>query len=325
MTERAHGRHRAAGRYNPATELATLVSEASTPLLKGSAVLAATGGLVAAVAVPAVAADTEAVAESRPAAAAPAAAAPAVAAPETVTPSVTAQAFGALTVEAVKKPEGPPRWLVEQRQREAQEAREAEQAQAAQEAREAEEARAARDAERESQAAQEQAGQSESSSADATSSQPSAGGSGSSSSTSSSSSSTSASGSSSSGSGSSSTTAKQSAPPATSGGVIGIAKQYTGTPYVYGGSSPSGFDCSGFTQYVFGKAGKSLPRVTTAQQAATVPVSNPQPGDLVFFGSPAWHVGIYVGNGQMIDAPRTGKSVSVRPVFSGVSGYGRVQ
>ena len=313
MTERAHGRHRAAGRYNPATELATLVSEASTPLLKGSAVLAATGGLVAAVAVPAVAADTEAVAESRPAAAAPAAAAPAVAAPETVTPSVTAQSFGALTVEAVKKPEGPPRWLVEQRQREAQEAREAEQAQAAQEAREAEEARAARDAERESQAEQEQAAQSESSSADATSSQSSAGGSGSSSSTSSS------------GSGSSSTTAKQSAPPATSGGVIGIAKQYTGTPYVYGGSSPSGFDCSGFTQYVFAKAGKSLPRVTTAQQAATVPVSNPQPGDLVFFGSPAWHVGIYVGNGQMIDAPRTGKSVSVRPVFSGVSGYGRVQ
>ncbi len=125
---------------------------------------------------------------------------------------------------------------------------------------------------------------------------------------------------------SSSNSSTSSAAPAASNasGVIGIAKQYTGTPYVFGGASPSGFDCSGFTQYVFGKAGKSLPRVTTAQQAATTPVSNPQPGDLVFFGSPAYHVGIYVGNGMMIDAPRTGSSVSVRPVFSGVSGYGRV-
>nr|WP_246297340.1 C40 family peptidase [Janibacter cremeus] len=118
--------------------------------------------------------------------------------------------------------------------------------------------------------------------------------------------------------------APASAPAPSSGGVIGIAKQYVGTPYVYGGSTPSGFDCSGFTQYVFGKAGKSLPRVTTAQQAATTPVSNPQPGDLVFFGSPAYHVGIYLGNGMMIDAPSSGKSVSVRPVFGGVSGYGRV-
>lgn len=53
-------------------------------------------------------------------------------------------------------------------------------------------------------------------------------------------------------------------------------------------------------------------------------MSNPQPGDLVFFGSPSWHVGIYVGDGMMIDAPRTGKSISIRPIFDGVSGYGRV-
>src|SRR5699024_7798018 len=124
---------------------------------------------------------------------------------------------------------------------------------------------------------------------------------------------------------SSESSTQQSAPaPAPSGGVIGIAKQYIGTPYVYGGSTPAGFDCSGFTQYVFGKAGKSLPRVTTAQQAAVTPVSNPQPGDLVFFGSPSYHVGIYLGNGMMIDSPSSGKSVSIRPVFSGVSGYGRV-
>ncbi|UUZ46234.1 C40 family peptidase [Janibacter limosus] len=97
-----------------------------------------------------------------------------------------------------------------------------------------------------------------------------------------------------------------------------------GTPYVYGGSTPAGFDCSGFTQYVFAKAGKSLPRVTTAQQAMATPVSDPQPGDLVFFGSPAYHMGIYLGDGMMIDSPRTGSSVSIRPVFDGVSGYGRV-
>ena len=54
------------------------------------------------------------------------------------------------------------------------------------------------------------------------------------------------------------------------------------------------------------------------------PVSDPQPGDLVFFGAPAYHMGIYVGDGMMIDSPRTGSTVSIRPVFSGVSGYGRV-
>ena len=106
--------------------------------------------------------------------------------------------------------------------------------------------------------------------------------------------------------------------------VLSTAASLVGTPYVYGGTSRSGWDCSGFTQYVFAKAGKSLPRVTTAQQAAATPVSNPQPGDLVFFGSPSWHVGIYVGDGMMIDAPRTGKSISIRPIFDGVSGYGRV-
>ena len=89
------------------------------------------------------------------------------------------------------------------------------------------------------------------------------------------------------------------------------------------GSSPAGFDCSGFTMYVFGKAGISLPRTAAAQQAAVTPVSDPQPGDLVFFGSPAWHVGIYAGNGMMWDSPRTGSVVSKRPVFGGVSGYGR--
>ena len=112
-------------------------------------------------------------------------------------------------------------------------------------------------------------------------------------------------------------------PEQSSSEVVNIARTLLGIPYVYGGSSPSGFDCSGFTQYVFGKAGISIPRTASAQQDAATPVSDPKPGDLVFFGSPAWHVGIYTGNGMMIDSPREGKSTSERAIFSGVSGYGR--
>jgi cell wall-associated NlpC family hydrolase len=111
--------------------------------------------------------------------------------------------------------------------------------------------------------------------------------------------------------------------PQSSSQIVNIARTLLGIPYVYGGEDPSGFDCSGFTQYVFGKAGISIPRTASAQQDAATPVSNPQPGDLVFYGSPAWHVGIYTGNGMMIDSPRAGKSSSERPIFSGVSGYGR--
>ncbi|MBM6402258.1 C40 family peptidase [Phycicoccus sonneratiae] len=106
--------------------------------------------------------------------------------------------------------------------------------------------------------------------------------------------------------------------------IVNIARTLLGIAYSYGGTSPStGFDCSGFTQYVFGKAGISLPRTAADQQAAATPVSDPKPGDLVFFGSPAWHVGIYTGNGMMIDSPKPGQSTSERAVFSGVSGYGR--
>ena len=118
-------------------------------------------------------------------------------------------------------------------------------------------------------------------------------------------------------------TTRYSNPAQSSSGVVNIARGLLGIPYVYGGESPSGFDCSGFTQYVFGKAGISIPRTASAQQNAATSVSNPKPGDLVFFGSPAWHVGIYTGNGMMIDSPRRGKSTSERPIFDGVSGYGR--
>ena len=111
--------------------------------------------------------------------------------------------------------------------------------------------------------------------------------------------------------------------PAPASGVLGAAASLAGTPYRYGGSTPSGFDCSGYTAYVYARAGVSLPRTAEGQRRSTTRVSNPEPGDLVFFGSPAYHVGIYAGNGRMWDAPRAGLSVGLRPVFSGVSGYGR--
>ena len=115
------------------------------------------------------------------------------------------------------------------------------------------------------------------------------------------------------------------APPAT-GGIVGIAERYIGAPYVYGGSSPAGFDCSGFTSYVYAQVGKSIPRTATAQMQMATRVSTPQPGDLIFFGngSSAYHVAIYVGNGMMIDANHPGGTVGVRAIYSGVSGYGRI-
>lgn len=95
--------------------------------------------------------------------------------------------------------------------------------------------------------------------------------------------------------------------------IIAEAKKYLGVPYVWGGSTPSGFDCSGFTSYVFRKSGISLPRTSRAQQniGTQVSLSNVQPGDLVFMGKPAYHVGIYIGGGQWIHAPQTGDVVKI--------------
>jgi cell wall-associated NlpC family hydrolase len=102
------------------------------------------------------------------------------------------------------------------------------------------------------------------------------------------------------------------APPSQYGGVVGIAMRYLGVPYVWGGSSPSGFDCSGFVMYVYAQVGVSLPHYTGAQWNVGVPVSRGdlQPGDLVFFDG-LGHVGIYIGGGQFIHAPHTGTVVQV--------------
>ncbi|PZU50042.1 MAG: hypothetical protein DI571_01845 [Arsenicicoccus sp.] len=107
--------------------------------------------------------------------------------------------------------------------------------------------------------------------------------------------------------------------------ILETAAKYIGTPYKWGGNTPEeGFDCSGYTKYVFAELGLTLPRTAAMQQAATTPVSNPQPGDLVFHGSPAYHVGIYAGDGMMYDTGRPGVPTQYRVIFSGVSGYGRV-
>lgn len=101
--------------------------------------------------------------------------------------------------------------------------------------------------------------------------------------------------------------------------AVSIAMQYLGVPYVWGGESPSGFDCSGLTKYVYAQVGVSLTHYTGSQwnQGVRIPSSQLLPGDLVFFRADLGHMGMYIGNGQYIHAPQTGDVVKISPMDRG--------
>lgn len=105
---------------------------------------------------------------------------------------------------------------------------------------------------------------------------------------------------------------------ATADAVISAALQYLGCPYVWAGSSPSGFDCSGFVMYVYKKVGISLPHSSRMQAGYGTAVSSDalQPGDLVFFYTPIHHVAIYIGDGKMVHAAGVGKGVRIDEVWT---------
>lgn len=110
--------------------------------------------------------------------------------------------------------------------------------------------------------------------------------------------------------------------------VLAVAARYIGVKYVYGGTTPPGWDCSGATSYIFGQIGVKLPRTANDQMLSSKRVSSSEarPGDLVFFisGGRAYHVGIFAGNGMMYDAQRTGKAFTKRAIYSSAVTYGRV-
>lgn len=105
--------------------------------------------------------------------------------------------------------------------------------------------------------------------------------------------------------------------------IIGYARQQLGKPYIFGDEGPNSFDCSGLMQYAYGLAGVKLPRTSQQQQRAVTRVSDPKPGDLVFWGDPAYHVALYLGNGRMISAPHSGAVVHESAVYGNPT-YGRV-
>ena len=99
-----------------------------------------------------------------------------------------------------------------------------------------------------------------------------------------------------------------------------VAMQQVGAPYRYGGSTPSGFDCSGLVHYSYANAGKNIPRTTAGQWANLTPVDDAQirVGDLLFFNisGKMSHVGMYLGDGRFVHAPSTGRAVSIENLGS---------
>ena len=110
--------------------------------------------------------------------------------------------------------------------------------------------------------------------------------------------------------------------------AIDLAQQHLGVPYVWGGESPAGFDCSGLIQYVYRQLGVTLPRVAADQARVGQPVASladAVPGDLVAFNDPVDHIGIYAGNGRMVVAPKTGDVVKVQAIYKEPTAIRRVR
>ena len=113
------------------------------------------------------------------------------------------------------------------------------------------------------------------------------------------------------------------------GAAIAAARSVLGVRYTWAGASPSaGFDCSGLVMWAWAHGGKSLSHSSRVMysQARKIPISAAQPGDLIFYGSPMHHVGLYIGGGQMIHAPHTGSYVKLESIYywSELVGAGRV-
>jgi len=117
-------------------------------------------------------------------------------------------------------------------------------------------------------------------------------------------------------------------PPTLAERAVKLAQTQLGVPYVYGGASPGGFDCSGLVTWVYGRLGIPLPHNAAALYSSGRPVSvsHLRPGDLIFFHG-LGHVGIYIGHGQMIHAPQTGERVEIEALgerTGGVEGARRI-